>query len=418
MGLDHPIMWTMHIHLKLPLVLLLVLFAPPAWGDTKSGSGYDSLRWAGLFSDQGSHARVKQVITPFYQTNFTSTFYAPPLTSSRLRDLAPETDQALMQGLMSSTTWLNGIFITETEVAQNQGGTGWLQSRIPGDTPGDAAQRMIRLGLTGTTGAIRYGMVSRSAGHAFYNGPDQARREAWGEWTSGWATLRSSIGQQWNNVTEDSTRSRLEQTYGRIGFVWKRPVWPEITLTYAHNSLNSTLEPLGVAPQRSHSHILESAVAYTGISWNIRLASSYILGKDLLRGGSESTVRMQLFTATFHPLDTLAISPTLGYREEVQDWSGIRIHSPSASVSLQYRQSQQILLSAMGNYSGIRSSDGLINTMHVGGKGKLAWDFQGSQAWTTLISLEAGYNRVTNHATPAAGIEDISGLLRLILSAI
>jgi hypothetical protein len=56
--------------------------------------------------------------------------------------------------------------------------------------------------------------------------------------------------------------------------------------------------------------------------------------------------------------------------------------------------------------------------MHVAGKGKLAWDFQGSQAWTTLISLEAGYNRVTNHATHAADIEDISGLLRLILAAI
>lgn len=407
----------MHRCLKIPLALLLLLFAPSAWGGDESVSDYGAQRWAGLFSDHGSQAQSKQSTSPLYQTSLTATVFTLPMTSSRLRDLAPESDQARTQGLLSSTTWLNGTFVTETEVAQNQGGAGWLRSRIPGDTPGDASQRMIRLGLTGTAGSIRYGMVSRSAGQTFLNGPDQARREAWGEWTSGWTTLRSSIGQQWNNVTEDSTRSRLEQTYGRVGFSWKRPIWPEITLTYAHNSLNSTLEPLGVAPLRIQSHTLESAVAYTGIDWNVRLASSYILGNDLVRGGSENTVRMQMFTATFRPLNTLSISPTLGYREEVQDWSGVRIHSPSASVALQYRQSQQILISAMGNYAGTRSSDGMIDMVHVGGKGRLAWDIHQSQTWTTLISFETGYNRMTNHVTPTAGTEDISGLLRLVLAA-
>jgi hypothetical protein len=250
------------------------------------------------------------------------------------------------------------------------------------------------------------------------NGPDQALRELWGEWKSGWTTLRSAIGEQWNNVAEDPTRARLEQTYGRVGLAWKRPIWPEISLTYAHNSLNSALEPLGISPQRSHNHTLESALAYNGMGWNARLASSYILGNDLLRGGAETTVRMQMLTAAFRPLNALTISPTLVYREEAQAWSGVRIHSPSTSVALQYRQSQQVLISAMGNYTGTRSSDGLIDTEQVGGKGRLTWDFQQSQVWTTLISLEAGYNRMTNHGTPAAGTEDISGLIRLVLAAL
>jgi hypothetical protein len=261
-------------------------------------------------------------------------------------------------------------------------------------------------------------MLSRSAGQAFLNGPDQALREAWGEWKIGWTTLRSAIGEQWNNVAEDSTRSRLEQTYGRAGLAWKRPTWPELSLTYAHNSLNSALEPIGIAPQRSLNHTLETALAYNGTGWNARLASSYILGSDLLRGGAETTVRMQMLTAAFCPLNALIISPMLGYREEVQDWSGVRIHSPSASVALQYRQSQQVLISALGNYAGTRSSDGLIDTEQVGGKGRLAWDLQQSRAWTTLISLEAGYNRMTNHVTPSADTEDISGLIRLVLAAL
>lgn len=229
-------------------------------------------------------------------------------------------------------------------MAQNQGGAGWLQSRIPGDASGDASQRMLRLGLTGTTGSLRYGMLSRSAGQAFLGGPDQARCEVWGEWTSGWTTLRTAIGQQWNNITEDSTRSRLEQTYGRFGLAWKRPVWPEITLTYAHNSLNSTLEPLGIAPQRSHNHTLESAIAYNGTDWSARFASSYILGNDLLRAETEYTIRMQMLTAAYRPSTTLTISPILAYREESQNWSSVRIHSPSTSVALQYRQSPEILI--------------------------------------------------------------------------
>jgi hypothetical protein len=154
------------------------------------------------------------------------------------------------------------------------------------------------------------------------------------------------------------------------------------------------------------------------MGWNARLASSYILGSDLLRGGAETTVRMQMLTAAYSPLNTLTISPTLGYREEGQDWSGVRIHSPSASVALQYRQSQQVLISATGNYAGTRSSDRLIDTELVGGKGRLTWDLQRSQAWTTLISLEAGYNRMTNHAAPSADTEDISGLLRVVLATL
>jgi len=411
----------MQIFSKLPLVLFLVLFTPPAWGADESVSDQVTQRWAGLFPDQGYQAHSKQATSALYQTSLTPTLFTPSVVSAfspHLRNLAPETEQPRTQGLLSSTTWLNGTFITEVEMARSQGGASWLQSRIPGDADNTASQRMIRLGLTGATGSLQYGMRSRSAGQAFLNGPDQAMHEVWGEWKSGWTTLRSAIGEQWNNVAGDSTRARLEQTYQRVGLAWKRPTWPELTLTYARNSLISALEPLGVAPQRNQNHTLESALAYSGTGWNARLALSYILGSDLLRGGAGTTVRMQSLTTSFRPSNTLTISPTLGYREEAQDWSGVRTHSPSVSIALQYSHSQQLLISAMGNYAGTRSSDGLIDMEQVGGRGRLAWDFHRSQIWTTSISLEAGYHRMTNHARPPTSTEDISGLVRLVLAAL
>jgi hypothetical protein len=161
---------------------------------------------------------------------------------------------------------------------------------------------------------------------------------------------------------------------------------------------------------------LEAALAYNGKNWNARFASSYIFGKDLLRNGAGNNVKTEVVTASFRPFNTLTIAPTLVYREEMQEWSGVRIESPTASLALQYKQSQRLLISAMGNYTGTHSSDGLIDSANLGGKGSLSWDVQPSRTWRTSISFEAGYNRLTNHITPSAGMENISGLIRLVLA--
>lgn len=170
----------MHRLLKLPYVMVLVLCTLPAWGNDQSLADPLAQRWTGLFSDPDLQAQSKQATPSLYQTSLTMTSFTPPTASPRLRDLAPESLQARTQGFLSSTTWLNGILVTETELAQNQGGAGWLQSRIPGDTTGDTSQRMIRLGLTGSAGSIRYGILSRSAGQTLLQVPDQTRREVWG----------------------------------------------------------------------------------------------------------------------------------------------------------------------------------------------------------------------------------------------
>ena len=321
-----------------------------------------------------------------------------------------------MKGLVAKMSWLKGRFTTETEVANSYGGTNWLETRMPGDTRMNRSTQMVRLGLTGTTGTVRYGVTYRNAGQAFLNGPDQACREMWGEWKTSGITLRSAVGQLWNNVAEAASRPRLSQTYGRMSMGLARPTWPELTLTYARNSLSSMFEPLGITPQHTQSHTLEGAVAYQSLRWNVRLASSYALTSDLLRGGAESNVRMQLLTATFRPLNTFTISPMVGYREEIQDLSGMRIDGPSAALAMHYKQSQRLLISAMANYASSRSNDHQIDNENVGGKGILAWDVPQSSKWNTLIAIEAGYNRISNRVTPSADTEDISGILRIVVA--
>lgn len=401
------------------LLLMLILPASLVWGEDGSGPDHALARWNALFSNSTPPGDLTPANSALYQTSLTSTYFAPPpsVTPTRLRDLTPEMEQLRTHGLLSSINVLNGMFVTEAEVARSEGGATWLQSSIPGDTRDDAGGRMLRLGIAGKAGPVRYGALYRSAGQAFVNGPDQGVREVWGEWKAGQTTLRSAVGQQWNNVAGDSTRARLGQTYGRLGLAWKKPDLPEFMLTYSNTGLSSSAEPLGVASQRSHTHTLEGALAYTSPAWHARIASAYILGSDLQRGGAGNTVRLQTFTAAIRPLNTLTIIPTLGYREEVQDWSGTRIESPSASVAVQYRHNQRMWLSATGNYASTHSSDRLIDTQQVSGKGVLAWDLQRSRAWATLLSLEAGYNRITSNLAPSADVEDLSGLIRLIFAA-
>lgn len=406
--------------LKLNLLLAAILLPGTIWGDDGSSSDSLSERWAAFFAttnqQPGPMAKLPSA-TPFEAT-FSPTYFAPPPASNRLRDLTPETDRPRTEGFLMSTKWMKGLLVTEAEVANSAGGSGSLANRAAGDAREDSSNRMVRMGLTGTSGAMRYGVTYRNAGQSFLNIPDQSLREIWGEWKQGFTTLRTQIGQAWNNVAGDSSRSRLEQTYGRIGMAWAKPAWPALSLTYARSSLSSALDPLGITPQQTENHAVEAAITYSRPQWNVRLATNYFLTSDLMRNGAETDTRLQLLTASFRPLNTFTIQPTLAYRQDVQSWSGVRTESPSGSLAMHYRQSRQLLVSAVGNYASTRSSDGLTDTENVSGKGTLAWNLRSTVTWTTLLAVEAGYSRVTNRIVPAADTEDISGVVKLVLAAL
>jgi hypothetical protein len=394
--------------LKFGVLLLISLFAGPVWSSEEQPDQIPP-RWSS--STEGPQTSAQPAQAPVYQTNVTRTSYTPPIVPANVRDLSLDTNWPRTQGVLASTTWLKGAFVTETEMAHDQ-----RESSIPEDIREDPASRLMRIGLIASSGPSRYGMTYRRAGQAFYNGPDQDLREAWGEWKNGMTTFRSAIGQQWNNVDGDHTRARLEQNYGRMGLSWNQASWPSLAVTYSQNALNSTLDQTGIAPQKMSNHTLEAALGYGGAAWHFGLASHYILGADLLRNGSDNHVKLQTVTASLRPLNTLTIAPTLGYRTEQQDWSGVRIDSSSAALAMNYKQSERLSLDAMGHYSGIRSSERLIDRETIGGKGILTVEIQQLRGWTTLMSVEGGYNQPTNRVMSSADTQDISGLLRFVLA--
>ena len=352
-----------------------------------------------------------------FHTTFASNVIFPSVPTSRLRDLAPDSERPRIEQLSATTTLFNGRLSTEAEVAQSQTGATRSTTSMMGNTRTDASARMFRIGLIGSEGRLRYGLTFRHAGQGFLLTPDRANREVWGEWKTGWVTVRNSVGQTWNNIEGESTRSRLEQTYGRVGLLFNRPSWPELSVTYARNSLNSVFDPIGVTPQRSSNHAIEGAISIHRPSWDLRLASSYILASDLLNGEADGNIKAQTLSAVVRPINQLIITPAFTYRQELRSRSGVRIEHPVASLALSYEQNPQLLFSTVGNYGSTRSSDGLIDNDTLRWKGMMDWAMYTSSEWTSRIAFEAGYNRSRNRVLRSNDTEDISGLVRFRIVA-
>ncbi|MET0514941.1 MAG: hypothetical protein ABW047_06390 [Nitrospiraceae bacterium] len=356
------------------------------------------------------------IASPVLHTSFRTSSYALPATFTRLKDLVPDSEHPRMRSLIAASSWLKGQFMTEGEVANNSSHELPAVSRI--DRREDSSNRMVRFALTGSNSQVRYGLNYRSAGRAFFNSPDQTVREMWGEVTWGAAKLRSTMGEMWNNVDLDPTQARIEQRYGRIGLVVGKSSWPELSLTYARGATNSIFEPAGLIPQRLQSNSVEGALAYSGLTWHARLASSYIVTTDGLRNGAESRAFAQNFSGLFRPFNTLTIMPLFGYRSEHQQWSGARLETPMVSVSLLYKQSQRLLISAMGGYTSSRSADRLIDTESIVSRGMFAFHLDPIYGRSAMLSLEAAYNNTTNRVTPILNTEDISGLVRILIASL
>lgn len=400
------------------VLCLLLLLPSSVWAEDQQQS--ELLLQRIQFSDtarvSGSSAIPFSIASPVLHTSFQATSFAPPATSTRLKDLVPDSERPQTKGVGANSTWLKGQLTAEGEVANNATNDAGLASRI--DQRDDGAKRMVRMALTGTNGPVRYGINYRSAGKAFFNSPDQTVREMWAEWGLGIAKLRSSSGQTWNNVDLEPNRARIQQDVSRIGLALAKPAWPELSLTYARSALASSYTPAGMTAQRSQSNSMEAALAYTGLTWNARLSSSYILTNDEMRWGAQSTTFAQTLVAAYRPLNTLTLAPTLSYRSETQSWSGAKIQTPMASLSLLYKQSQRLLVSAMGGYTSTKSSDGLIETESIVGRGMFAFHLNPIYGHPTTLSLEASYTNTTNRTVAGVDTEDLSGLVRILVAAL
>ena len=392
------------------LALLSTLLAPSHSRALGPSSHFSSLAPRTLSSsiERGATAPSSWFSDLVNSTTITTTSVTPVNPFLRLKDLRPDSEMPGTNGLRSSSLLLGGALLAESELSRNlHDGT----ASIRGET---SDQRMMRFALMRTAGAVRYGLAYRLAGKAFVNAPDQQVKELWGEWSHGHARLRTSVGEFANNVEADPGRPRTVLTQRAMTLTYARPSWPEFSLSYARSLTEGSGAVTGLIPQKSLADRLEGAVAIVRPNWNARLSSSYVVTNDRLSSGADTVSYIQTVSGTFRPLAPITLTSMLIFRSDVQEWTGVRIHQPMASLSLNYDCTARVRISALGGYGSTRSSDGLLDYENLNSKGILTWyPFDSRLA---QVSFETGYSRTTVSGTIQMITEDVSGLVKLKLT--
>ncbi len=341
--------------------------------------------------------------------NVSLTDMMPPY---RLNSLMPDPDVPRAKGMQASSILMGGMLTAETEVWQRE-----QHVFEPQHVDGQRGQ-MTRLGLAGTQGPFRYGASYRSSDRDYVYQPNQKVREVWGEWGHGALRVRSTFGEAWHNAERGATRPTAVRSYERVGLSVNRPFLPEFTLTYVRSSLTNALHRGSLLP-RLRTDTFEGVLAYAASTWQARFASSYSATTSDTPGAAHTKGLAESLSAVYRPSDAVTLAPAVGYRADYQQSSGVRIDQPSASLMLNYRATQRLLVSALGGYGVARSSDHLLDSETVNGRGFLTWTFPSSPSsiTTTMLGFEAAYQRTANRAQSPTDFEDISGLLRLIVRA-
>ncbi|MFO0773299.1 MAG: hypothetical protein U0172_01365 [Nitrospiraceae bacterium] len=386
---------------RIPFLALTVALA---FGNTDDHSA----QAADLADGRGGHTSQ----APFEwigKTELKPTTFQLPTPFLRLKDVRPDSLVPTTTGLASSTTLFNGALRADSEVARNDEST-QLVTRIDNNT-----QSMMRLGLTGTQGALRYGLSYRHADRAFLNAPDQRVREVWGEWGTGPLRLRSSSTNLMTNVDADPSRARMSSATNRLTMTMARPEWPELSLSYIR--LSNEINPLlsGLTAQNLNSNGVEGTLAITRPTWNARVSSTCAQG-TLAATDHDTMSYTHVFSGAFRPIEPLSITSVISYRTDVQQWTGVRTDTPVASLAVHYRHSSRWMLTAMGGYTGVKTSDGMTDNETLNSKGVVTWSPFGSPVHQ--VSFETGYSRTVMGGTSGTGIvtQDVSGLVRLRVS--
>jgi hypothetical protein len=279
-----------------------------------------------------------------------------------------------------------------------------------------SAGRMARLGVTGHFGAITYGLSYRNAGKEFLVAPDQGKREVWGEWQAKMIRVRNTLTEVWTNVDRDPSRPQVRHMQERLSVFVAPPTWGEASLSYGRGLLSSNMLAQGVTLMRNQSHLLEGAYTFSDSKWSGRLSSTYTTTSDQLNSGQETKGFIHALTGTLRPVEGMTLVPIISLREDRQGWSGTKTETTSASMTVTYTQGTQVNVLAQGTYSGMKSSDGLLDRTTVQARGVASWSPPSDSETKTTISLESLYQSAVDATNQTPSMQNLTVLARLSVS--
>ena len=334
------------------------------------------------------------------------------LSATHAKDLWREIDDQRTVQVKAAATLLPGLLTGEGEVSYREADGHTFKGS------GEPQDRMVRMAVTGTGSMIRYGLSYRSAGKDYAKDADQTTRDMWGEWRTGFATVRASLKENWNNVAHDPSQPRLRQRQENVALTLAQSAWPTLALSYGRTAAASAMEPEEGAATRAGSDTVDASLSYMAPTWTAKLASTYSLNRTQLPTMSETEQILYGISGSYRPLTGLSLDPSLTLKEEFSRSVGTRTESPTAALSMKYAPSQALTWTGAGSYGLSHSSDGQTNTRAFSAKQALSWKPALASKLGAAFSFETGFQRTTDRANADRATSDLSALFRLQIAGL
>ena len=129
------------------LALCLFLISPSLWAQNRPSLALERLHFTESL-EQGSSQTVLPLLDQSFRVSLRPTFFTPPLTSGRLKDVVPDSHGVRSRGLQASSTLFRGKVQVDSEVAFRD------SAELAGTPLSDGDRHMMRLAVTGMQGCI------------------------------------------------------------------------------------------------------------------------------------------------------------------------------------------------------------------------------------------------------------------------
>jgi hypothetical protein len=228
----------------------------------------------------------------------------------------------------------------------------------------ESRNRLLRLKLDGGFSSFDYGAEYRSVGPSFRSRGgsstfrrDQVGTEMWAGYKVGRLHLKATFSESADNVEEDPQRPRTTRTLAGPTLGITLPGSATLTLSYQRGTSHTTWG--GRLPQEHWVDTYGTSFYLGRSSWDVYANSEYALSRNKLDTSLHSTAFFHQIGGSYHPTDSLHISPYLSLNEERSSWTVARTITPAATLSLTYALwSGGPSLSLSGEYSRTRITDG------------------------------------------------------------
>jgi len=233
--------------------------------------------------------------------------------------------------------------------------------------------QLLRFRLAGDLGFFNYGTEYRSVGQGFRPQPgsnlrpDQEGSETWASQGFGPLRVKALYSNFRDNIEGDPRRPRTTKTMAGTVLGITLPGGDVLSLSYQRGSSETIGGPNYQPPQESWVEDLGASLYYYGgPKWDFTISSNYSPSVSKVDPSKKVASNYHALTALYRPTDSITMTPSLSLSEQRYSWSGYRVVTPTAMLSLSYFPPSGIMsLTTYGYYSRSKSSDGWYDVQTV-----------------------------------------------------